>query len=142
MRTAHLLALASLLAALPVLGCAAEEPSRAPAQPAAGYAPPPAAVSTVGQTERQAPSPAVPVDPRPVQTPPAPAADLFDGPSATPAQGEPPAPAEPLAPDAIVAVKPDGTPVRAGSVETSDESTPAAAEAPADKADAGAPPNQ
>lgn len=99
-------------------------------------------MDSTGQTERQSPSQAAPVDPKPVETSPAPQADPFDVPSATSGPGESAAPAEPLAPDAIVAVRPDGTPVRAGTVESSAEPTPAAPEAPADRTDAAAPPNQ
>jgi len=91
-----------MVVAIPWLGCA-KEPSRAPAQPSAVHATQP---ERMGQTELQAvpaEEPAVPDDT---------SSSL--------------APMPPPAPEALVAVRPDGTPVSAGELQGATPSTPSA----------------
>jgi hypothetical protein len=99
---------ALLFAMVPVLGCA-KEPSQASVQPTASTPP-----ETKGLAERQAPSPRLPASPD--ETPPC-AEAPFSAMAPPPATGEGGSLAiEAPAPGAVIAVKPDGTPVTADAI--------------------------
>jgi len=101
MKTSRLLGLA-VVVAIPWLGCA-KEPSRAPAQPSAALATQP---ERMGQTELQAVA--------------------AEEPSAPDSTSSSLSPMPPPAPEALVAVRPDGTPVSAGELKMVTESTQSA----------------
>jgi hypothetical protein len=91
----------AVVVAIPWLGCA-KEPSRAPAQPSAAHATQP---ERMGRAELQAVAaeePSVPDDTSSLS------------------------PTPPPAPEALVAVRPDGTPVSAGELQLVTESTQSA----------------
>lgn len=99
MRTAQLRALALIVATAAWVGCA-KESTRAPAQPSAALTPPP--LERPGLTERQAPP-----------------AEADDSSAAAEEPSSPDEASLPPAPQALLGVKPDGTPVTGGEITLS-----------------------